>query len=131
MENINTTLAEAIYTKFKQEQKKNHGEPEWFLCEPNSENSTPDVIWSKKEISKHYKNTFCMPRKFPHQNEWACKSMEILNQMSVHGLSPNDHDLHIAVNMGFPSIVTKILQFDNIDVNVNNKRGFNGRTPIA
>ena len=72
-----------------------------------------------------------MPRKFPHQNEWACKSMEILNQMSVHGLSPNDHDLHIAVNMGFPSIVTKILQFDNIDVNVNNKRGFNGRTPIA
>lgn len=122
------TLAEAIYTKFKQEQKKNHGEPEWFLCEPNSENSTPDVIWSKEEIIKHYKNTFCMPRKFPHQNEWACKSMEILNQMSVHGLSPGDHYLHIAVNMGFPSIVTKILQFDNIDV--NNKRGFNGRTPL-
>jgi ankyrin repeat protein len=128
MVNINTTLAEAIYTKFKQEQKKNHGEPEWFLCEPNSENSTPDVIWSKEETIEHYNNTLRMRRKFPHQNEWAYKSLEILNQMSVHDLSPNDHDIHIAVKMGFPSIVTKILQFDNI--NVNNKLGFSGRTPL-
>ena len=49
--------------------------------------------------------------------------MDILNQFKLHNMTPGNDAIHIAVNEEFPSIVNKVLQFQNIDVN---SKGFNG-----
>ena len=99
-----------------------------MLLEDDDKPRVPSVIWSREKVVREYKNTLWNPRKFQWHNEWASLSMKILNQMAAHKLSPGDLDLHIAVRQGFPSIINKILQFNNI--NVNSNIGFNGRTPL-
>ena len=121
-------LANDIYTKFKEEQKKKYGDEHvWVLIEPDNKPKVPSEIWSREKVVREYKNTLWNPRKFQWHNEWASLSMEILNQMAAHKLSPGDLDLHMAVRQGFPSIINRILQFDNININ---SKGFNGRTPL-
>ena len=123
------TLADAIYKRFKEEQQKKYGnQPLWVLLEDDDKPRVPSEIWSRERVYYEYYNTLRKPHKYTHQNEWALLSMEILNQMAVLKTAPHDIDLHIAVQQGFPSIINRILQFDNI--NVNSKIGFEGRTPL-
>lgn len=125
---IGHPLADAIYKKFKEDQQKKYGDKNrWLLIEPDDKPIVPSEIWSRERVKCEYENTLRNPRKFQWQNEWASLSMEILNQMAAHKLSPGDLDLHIAVRQGFPSIIHRILQFDNININ---SKGFNGRTPL-
>ena len=122
------TLAHAIYKKFKEEQQKKYGnQPVCVLVEDDDKPRAPSVIWSIEKVDYEYYNTLRQPYKYVHQNEWALLSMEILNQMTVLKTAPHDIDLHIAVKQGFPSIINRILQFNNINVN---SIGFNGRTPL-
>ena len=132
MSSDNKTLGEAIYKKFKDERKKIYGnEQVWVLMEPDEKvTANPEEKLSnfeRTEIKKLFRTTVMNPRKYPFMNEWATLSMDILNRMSNHDMYPSNSALHIAVKQGFPSIINKLLQFPNIDIN---SKGYNGRTPL-
>jgi len=137
MSSDNKTLGEAIFKKFKDEMKKKYGDKEqvWVLMEPvgrpfiapEEKISNSERRAELSEIKKLFCTTVMNPRKYPLMNEWATLSMDILNRMSNHDLYPDNYALHIAVKQGFPSIINKLLQFPNIDIN---SKGYNGRTPL-
>ena len=132
MSSDNKTLGEAIYKKFKDEMKKIYGNKQvWVLIEPDEKvTANPEEKLSnfeRTEIEKLFRTTVMNPRKYPFMNEWATLSMDILNRMSNHGMYPDNSALHIAVKQGFPSIINKLLQFPNIDIN---SKGYDGRTPL-
>lgn len=128
-------LAEDIMNYFQKEQKRKYGDqPVWHLIEPrdndmedNVENDITTYKISTQDIYSMYKTVFMRPSNYPHMNEWAEKSMKVLNQMLDNDMCIDDIALHIAVKQGFPSIVKKVLQFPNINVN---SKGYNGRTPL-
>ena len=120
-------LALKIKDKHYDKNKNNYGDKVWFLMEPDGKLQNNVTRWTKKEIGKKYNEIFKCPGKYCIRNVWAGESMLILNQMLMSGMSPNHHDLDMAVDQGFPSIVDKILEFDGINVN---GRCYNGRTPL-
>ena len=120
-----TALANAIQKQFAIEQNKRFGNTKPFiLIEPQEENQ---IKYKKEGVTNLYYTTFKKPSNYSCRNDWAEISMDILNQFQLHNLTLDNDAIHIAVNEGLPSIVNKVLQFQNIDVN---SKGFNGRTPL-
>ena len=131
-------LANAIQKQFTIEQNKRFGDTKpCILIEPQEEKKKEkkkekeeeekQIKYKKNEVKKRYYTIFKKPSKYCIRNDWAFLSMDILNQFQLHNMTPGNDAIHIAVNEEFPSIVNKVLQFQNIDVN---SKGFNGRTPL-
>ena len=122
-------LAENIMKHFKEEQKQKYGDKKVLsLIEPEiTTNDKTYDDYSRKDIKHMYNNIVKNPSKYPHMNDWAFQSMKILNIMNEKQLSIDNYVLHIAVRQGFPSIINKVLQFPNIDIN---SKGYDGRTPL-
>ena len=120
-------LAIAIQKQFLKEQKKKYGDqPVWSLIDPDT-SLKDQLCYDKTEINNMYNNIVMNPHKYTHMNEWAYKTMMILNMMKEKGMCPENILLHIAVKQGFPNVVEKVLEFSSINVN---SKGFNGRTPL-
>ena len=123
-------LANAIQKQFTIEQIKRFGDTKpYILIEPQEEKEEKEnqIKYKKDEVKNRYHTIFKKPSNYCCRNDWAFLSMDILNQFQLHNLTLDNDAIHIAVNEGFPSIVNKVLQFKNIDVN---SKGFNGRTPL-
>lgn len=120
-------LAIAIQKQFLEEQKKKYGDqPVWSLIDPDT--SLKDQLCiGMAEINDMYHNIVMKPSKYIHMNEWANKTMKVLNMMKEKDMCVGDDAIHIAVKQGFPNVVKKILEFPYLDVNT---KGFNGRTPL-